>query len=363
MLGLIVNPIAGLGGPAGLNGSDGADILSRALERGARPGAVARAGRAMRAFAGACPVVTGPGVLGAEAIADGATVEVVAMTVADDASDTRRLAEAMKGRVDLILFAGGDGTARDIAGVVGEAVPILGIPAGVKMHSAIFARNPESAGRGAAEFLKADRARTQRAEVLDIDEAARREGRLSTSLYGVVRTPDAAQVLQGAKAGGGGGLGELDAALGIYVAGMDPDTLYLLGPGTTMAALKARLAGCAGSLLGVDAARGGEIVAANASERDLVALLEGASRARIALSVVGGQGFLLGRGNQQISPRVLRRVGLDNIDVFCASEKLARLSPAVLSVDTGDSRLDAELAGYRPVMTGANKSQVVRIAA
>lgn len=360
VLGLIVNPFAGLGGTVALKGSDGSEIVAQALAAGAKPLAGTRAARAMAAFrrdsGGA--VLTGPGALGAEAAPE---ADVLALTPSGDASDTTRLVAAMRGRVDLILFAGGDGTARDVAAANVTGIPILGIPAGVKMHSGVFARTPERAGQVAAAFLSTATERTEAAEIMDIDEGARRQGRLSAHLFGMAQTPAGPAAHQGPKSPGLSGVAEVDAALADYVRRMDPATLYLIGPGSTMAALKDRLGG--GTLLGVDAALGGEIVARDLTEAGLLELLDRDRPARIVLTVIGGQGFLLGRGNQQFSPRVIDTVGPDAIDVICAASKLAALTPQELAVDTGDAALDAALTGFRPIITGPGRQQVVRVAA
>ena len=360
VLGLIVNPFAGLGGTVALKGSDGAEIVARALAAGAQPLAGLRAARAMEAFRrdGGGAVLTGPAALGAEA-APGA--EVLPLTPAGDATDTSRIVAAMQGRVDLILFAGGDGTARDVAAANTGGTPILGIPAGVKMHSGVFARTSERAGQVAAAFLSGPADRTEAAEIMDIDEDARRQGRLSAHLFGMAQTPAGPSAHQGPKSPGLSGLAEVDAALAEYVRRMDSETLYLIGPGSTMAALKDRLGG--GTLLGVDAALGGEIVARDVTEAGLLELLDRDGPARIVLTVIGGQGFLLGRGNQQFSPRVIAAVGPDAVDVICAASKLAALNPQELAVDTGDAALDAALSGFRQIITGPGRQQVVRVAA
>ena len=361
VLGLVVNPLAGLGGAVALKGSDGAAIVARALKAGAVPQAGVRATRAMAAFQrdGGGPTLTGPGDLGADAAP---WADVVPLSPTGTAQDTAGLVAAMQGRVALILFAGGDGTARDVIAANRTDIPVLGIPAGVKMHSGVFARTPERAGQVAASFLASDARRVETAEVMDVDEEARRAGRLSAQLHGTARTPAGPSAHQGPKAGSGGdGLAEIDAALAEYAREMKEDTLYLIGPGMTMAALKDRLGG--GTLLGVDAARGGEIVARDLTEAAILALLEAAGDARIVLTVIGGQGFLLGRGNQQLSPRVVDRVGPGAIDVICPASKLAALTPQELAVDTGDAALDRGLSGFRQIITGARRRQVVRVAA
>lgn len=357
-LGLIINPVAGLGGAMGRKGSDETDIARRATAEGRVSQAPLRAARALAAFRAQsdAPVLAGP-VLpdgdAAQAFGPGALTQT--------AKDTLATVKAMQGQVDLILFAGGDGTARDICAANETGIPILGIPSGVKMQSGVFARSPERAGQLSAAFLADPRRRTEMVEILDLDEAARRDGRLSAQLYTVARTPlDRQGARQNPKAGSTDPVGDLDAALAAYVAEMEPDTLYILGPGTTMKALKDRLGG--GSLLGVDLAEGGRLTGIDLDDTALLARVRG-RRVRIVLTVVGGQGFLLGRGNQQISSQVLRAAGLPPIDVICGAEKLAGLTPQELTIDTGDPTLDGTLAGYWPVITGAGRKQVVRVVA
>ncbi|MGR3504076.1 ATP-NAD kinase family protein [Pseudaestuariivita sp.] len=359
-LGFLVNPYAGLGGPLGQKGSDDPRLVAVAQEGGTPLSALSRAERAAAAFLQSShghTVVTGPGQLGQSCVPSAEVVSVPDVTHA--AADTRAVVEAMQGRVDLILFCGGDGTARDVAAANRTGIPVLGVPAGVKMHSGVFARSPERAGQAAAAFLNAPGHPVELVEVLDIDEEARRRGRLSARLFSVVRSPVASGVRQNPKAGNGDMVAEVDAALGDYVRRMRPGCLYVLGPGTTMSALKDRLGG--GTLLGVDLAQDKDIIARDLSEDQLLAHLEARAEARIVLTVVGGQGFLLGRGNQQISSRVIERVGPDRIDVICAIDKLNALEPQELTVDTGDTALDARLSGYCQVATGPGRRQVVRV--
>lgn len=357
-IGFVVNPYAGIGGALALKGSDDSALAARARAGDVALTAPARAARGLAAM-GAQPsdIVTGPGPLGADLIPGAEVLDLPPLR--HGAEDTKALVTAMQDRVALILFCGGDGTARDVADANPAGLPLLGIPAGVKMHSGVFARSPERAGQIAAEVLADPRHPIELVEILDIDEAARARGQLSAQIFAVARSPVARGARQSPKAGGGDLLAEMDAAIATYVRAMTPGCSYLLGPGTTMAALKDRLGG--GTLLGVDLARDGTIVARDLDEAGLLAAVAETKTARIVLTVVGGQGFILGRGNQQISARVIERVGARNIDVLCQSAKLAALSPQELTIDTGDPQLDAQMAGYWPIITGPGRQQVLKV--
>jgi predicted polyphosphate/ATP-dependent NAD kinase len=273
--------------------------------------------------------------------------------------DTRAAARAMAERhVDLILYAGGDGTTRDIVDAIGTTVPIIGIPTGVKMHSATFATTPEAAADVAAAHLGAAAPRCRDAEVLDVDEHALREGIVSSRLYAVACVPeDDGRRVQAPKARSLPGTPALDALCRAIAA--ECEGLVIFGPGTTTQRVLAHL-GHDGTLLGVDAVDGGAVVGRDLTEEQLLELLED-RRARLVVGVVGGQGALFGRGNQQLSPAVLRRIGLDRIDVVGAEEKLLSLDPAALRVDTGDPALDAELAGFRRVRVAPNRFLVLTV--
>jgi predicted polyphosphate/ATP-dependent NAD kinase len=301
------------------------------------------------------------------AVAQGLDTEALPTTErrgVTSAADTRSAAgEIARRGVELILFAGGDGTARDIHDVVGDRVPVLGIPTGVKMHSAVFATSPEGAGDVAASFLAGtgDR-RLREAEIVDVDEDAVRSGGISTRLYGAVAVPDDRRRIQPAKAASVvSDEADLEAVCRQVAASMDPRRVYVLGPGTTTRRVMRHL-GLEKTLLGVDAVRAGRLVGADLGERELLALLDGQA-ATLLVGVVGGQGFLLGRGNQQLSPRVLRQIGLENIEVIAGLRKLLTLDPPRLCVDTGDAELDAELAGYRRVHVAPRRDLVYHVAA
>lgn len=362
-LGVIVNPIAGMGGRVGLKGTDGAAILARARALGATPISGQRATRALAELTSRpFEVLAPPGTMGALPCAEAGLDCTVLHDIIMDAAGTRAAAHAMaEAGVALILFAGGDGTARDIADVVGTAVPLLGIPTGVKMQSAIFATSPAAAGRLAARFLT-EGTNLREAEVLDLDEDALREGRVRPRLHGVATVPEERTLMQAGKAGAAvPDDAALDALARRLIAEMDRERLYLLGCGTTMRRVKHAM-GFEGTLMGVDVALGSRLLAADVGERQLLQLTE-VTPATAILSVTGGQGFLLGRGNQQFSPAVLRRLGRQNIIVVAGALKLAALDPACLHVDTGEADTDAMLGGYIAVRTAPDRSAMLRIAA
>ncbi|WP_209022040.1 NAD(+)/NADH kinase [Nocardioides sp. 503] len=360
-LGLVVNPVAGMGGAVGLHGTDD-DSLALARERGAVPVAPARAARAVARLHELAPrlsVVAAGGQMGADHLAGvGWEVRTLPAPVGDsDADDTRSAVAAMVAAgVRLVLFVGGDGTARVVADAAGE-VPVLGVPAGVKMHSGVFGTTPEGAAVAAARYLaEPGRFPTRNAEVVDRDAAG------DVRLFGTVRVPAVPAGVQHPKGASAGGADDA-AALGREVAAESrPGCLYLLGPGTTVAAVNAAL-GLPASALGVDAVLDGCLLARDASEAELLVLLAQHPRARLVLGVVGGQGFLLGRGNQQLSPAVLRAVGLEHLDVLAVPAKVAALAEPVLHIDIDDADLAAHLVGYRRVRTGRARSTVLRVVA
>ncbi|MGI8335767.1 ATP-NAD kinase family protein [Actinomadura scrupuli] len=364
-LGLVVNPIAGMGGRVGLHGTDGS-AWEAALRRGASVVAPHRARRALdrlHRLAPEVPVLTVEGPMGSDHLTgDGWTVRTLRGRTGGGpttAADTREAVRAMaESGVSLVLFVGGDGTARDVVGVVGTSVPVLGVPSGVKMHSGVFATGPEAAGETVAAYV-ADPARAGcvDAEVVDLADGD------APRMFGVAKVPNARGSLQRAKAFSTGTDDADLVALGREVAGeMPADRLYLLGPGTTVAHVNAAL-GLPASLLGVDAVLGGRLLAADASETELLSLLRRHRPATLVLGVVGGQGFLLGRGNQQISAAVLDAVGTGNLEILAARGKVAALDPPTLRIDVGDEQAATPLTGYRKVRTGRGRSTVLRIVA
>ena len=366
-VGLIVNPIAGMGGSVGLKGTDGAGMAEEALRRGASPQAGPRTCRAMELFARRAPgttVFAAAGQLGAawlrELDLDLRLVEFGSET--GSARDTQAAAAAMAD-CDIVVFAGGDGTARDVAGSLPNGTPMLGIPCGVKMHSGVFALTPEAAGALLADvclFPHNTRWR-QDAEIVDIDEAALRAGHLAPQLYGVATVPAANNRMQAAKGGPRTDPDQaLEAAAAEVAASMEPGSLYLIGPGTSAGAV-ARAAGHEPTLLGVDALCDGRMVARDASAAELEAAAQD-RRVRIVLGVTGRQGFLLGRGNQQIGPKLIASAGREGLIVLASPDKLAALAPPILWIDTGDPALDASLCGFVRVRTGWRRETMMRIA-
>ena len=363
----MVNPIAGMGGGVGLKGTDTPAILREARARGAVPRAGARMETVLRALArtdAPFALLAAPGAMGEEsAKAAGLRPAVIGPRLAGEtaAADTCAAARAMEASgARPILFAGGDGTARDMAAAVAGRVPVIGVPAGVKMHSAVYATSPRAAADLALRTL-AGAFETCEREVMDIDESAFRGGVVSARLYGYLRVVYAPTLVQNVKTGSVNGEPAALRRVAAQVAHrMEAGRLYAMGPGTTIRAVMEAL-GLPKTLLGVDLVRDGALLAADADEAGILRALAGGPGA-VVVTPIGGQGHFLGRGNQQIGARVVRAVGPGNVIVASTPEKLAALCGSTLHVDTGDPALDRALAGWRRVLTGSGEA-VCRVAA
>ncbi|HET7323051.1 MAG TPA: ATP-NAD kinase family protein [Halococcus sp.] len=354
-VGFVVNPIAGMGGRVGLKGTDGKVVEAR--ERGAEPRAPERARDALDSLAAHgkdIELLVAGGEMGESvARAVGFGFEVVnnppEETTADDTREAvRRFANE---DVDLVLFVGGDGTAVDVTETLEELdskIPVLGVPAGVKIYSSVFAVSPRAAGRIAATFE-----RTESREVNDIDEDTYREGEVHTQLKAIAEVP-VAEEIQSSKQLSGGSVETLAAGV---ADGVEPGTTYVLGPGSTLGAIK-REFGFKGTPLGVDVYRaneeGGEVLVRDGSADEILDNL--GERNVIVVSPIGGQGFVFGRGNQQISPAVLRE---SDIEIVASRRKLDGIG--VLRVDTGDASLDDELRGWRKVRIGRVERRLMKV--
>ncbi|MGM0591060.1 MAG: ATP-NAD kinase family protein [Halobacteriota archaeon] len=371
-IGVVVNPIAGMGGRVGLKGTDGQ--VERARSLGATPRAPARARRTLAALADLAPattILTYGGSMGEDVAREVGLDPVVVGTPEGErtsAVDTRTAVSAfLEAGVDLVLFVGGDGTAADVAAALeGSDVPMLGAPAGVKVYSSVFAVSPEDAGEIAVTFQ-----RTEPREVLDIDEDAYRAGEVNPELRAVVDVP-VAEDLQASKQLGGG---TIEALVEGFIDDVEPGVTYVLGPGSTVGALK-RALGFEGTPLGVDVWRAvpvaesdagadteangdrghwrGDLLVADASEREILDVL--GDENVVVVSPIGGQGFVFGRGNHQISPAVIRKSALE---IVASRSKLDDIG--ALRVDTDDPELDAELRGWTRVRVGRFERRMMQI--
>ena len=348
-IGLVANPIAGMGGRVGLKGTDGK--VDEARARGAAPRAPDRARRMLSRLADHSPEITlsaaGDPMGASLAREAGFEPTVVSEPTGETTVDDTRTAIAgfVDRAVDLVVFVGGDGTAADVAETLADTeIPMLGVPAGVKVYSAVFAVSPEDAADIIVSFE-----RTERREVMDIDEDDYREGEVTPELRAVAWVP-VTEELQSSKQLGGGTVDALAAGI---ADGVDPETTYVLGPGSTVGAIKAAL-GFEGSPIGVDVWRDGELLVQDGSEREILDSL--GENNVIVVSPIGGQGFVFGRGNPQLSPAVIRRC---SVEIVASRSKLDGLS--VLRVDTDDPALDAELRGWRKIRVGRFERRMMKL--
>ncbi|MCX6651567.1 MAG: ATP-NAD kinase family protein [Methanomassiliicoccales archaeon] len=357
LVGLIINPVAGMGGSVALKGTDGG-AYREALRRGAVPVARGRALRALSRVGGEVRFLTAAGEMGAAVLSElGYEFEVVHANEGETGpEDTRKACtEFLERKVELIVFCGGDGTARDVMDSVGEKVPVIGVPSGVKMHSAVFANTPEEAGDAVRSFVEG--APTRLAEVMDVDEEAFRAGELKAHLYGYLRVPEGGSMQPPKGATYGTSDDEQKAVIAEFVVeDMEPGTLYVLGPGTTTKAVADRM-GQPKTLLGVDVYLNGKLLQADASEDDLLRLVRG-EKVALIITPIGRQGFVFGRGNQQISAKVIEAIGLEYVQVIATPAKLRETS--CLRSDSGDVDIDRKMSGYQKVLVGYSQYRMVR---
>ncbi|WP_019227455.1 ATP-NAD kinase family protein [Sedimentibacter sp. B4] len=368
-IGIIVNPVAGMGGKVGLKGSDGEEILAKAIELGAKPEcpdkAVVAISQIKQFEDDTLEIYTYPNEMGENEVrACGLEPIVINHMHSSNTKpeDTIRAAKEMyEIGVDLILFAGGDGTARNIMDAVGDRIAVLGIPGGCKIHSAVYAINPKTAGKLVLKFLQGKVKDLRLSEVMDIDEDAFREGVVNARLYGYMKVPYDTKMVQNLKSGRAAGE---EAALDLvsrYIAfNMEKDVLYIMGTGSTVRGVMDKLK-LKNTLLGVDLVCNNQVITNDVNENTILSYLDKYSKAKIVITVIGGQGYLFGRGNQQISHRVIRKVGLDNILIIATKNKMYSLFGQSLLVDTGDEVLNSELSGYARVIVGYDESVMFKV--
>ncbi len=375
-VGFLLNPIAGMGGRVGLKGTDG--VVEDAIALGARRTAHLKAGEALNELGRLIAAsgldieiswLTCAGDMGAISLRSAGFSRFEIVHRAERQSDERDTKAAAKTflerKVDLILFCGGDGTARDLCDVVGERAPLLGIPAGVKMYSGVFGMTPTRTAEILLGFLEGRLTVTQ-ADILDLDEEKYRQGEWAVRLFYSALTPYEPTLTPAAKML----IAETsDADVKREIASYlleeiraDRTTLFLLGPGSTVRSIGDAL-GIEKTLLGIDAIAGDEVVGRDLSERQISGLLDRYPRCKLVLSPIGAQGFVLGRGNLQLSPEVIRRIGVESIIVVATPAKLARTP--VLRFDTGDTTLDLELTagGYLSVVIGYRLHRMAKVQA
>jgi predicted polyphosphate/ATP-dependent NAD kinase len=372
-LGFIINPIAGIGGSVALKGSDGDGIAEQALALGATAKANQRASLALSIllpYRDDIIVYCANDLMGEmTAQALGFKTQVVFQTDKPEhttAEDTENTVKALLAEhVDILLFAGGDGTARNVCKIVGDKFPVLGIPAGCKIHSGVYAVTPKAAGRVVEMMLTNQLVTLIEADVMDIDESLFREGIVKAKRYGEMQIPAELRYVQAVKSGGK----ELDELvlqdIAAHVINEMDDELFVIGSGSTTAFLMEELA-LDNTLLGVDLVEQQHLIASDVTEPQLwqaITLAKADNKTiKLVITLIGGQGHIFGRGNQQLSSRVIRAIGKDNILIIATKAKLTALASRPLIADTGDSDLDIELSGYLPVITGYNDQVLYPVA-
>lgn len=377
-VGLIINPVAGIGGRVALKGSDGDDIQQIAIQRGAIALSSQRAEQTLeliRQYKDKLQIYTASGEMGENLSKRlGFSTTVVNQvspdhTVASDTEDT--VIACLQQGIDLLVFAGGDGTARNIyhalQNVESSSVdlltipPVIGVPAGCKIHSSVYAVTPAHAGELLALLIKGRALALTEASVMDIDEEAFRHDRVKARLHGYLQVPAENQFMQSMKEGG---IAHEEIALqdiaAFMVETMQEDCLYLIGSGTTPKAILDEMQ-LPATLLGIDAVINHQLLASDLNEQQILKLLDEYKNVRLIITVIGGQGHVFGRGNQQISPQVIKRLTMKNIDIISTAEKIHSLDGQPMRVDTGDETLNKSLYGMVPVITGYDEKTLYRI--
>jgi len=369
-MGFIVNPVAGMGGRVGLKGTD--NTLREAIAKGAEPIAPKRATEFLQKLkenmtGKTLEVLTCPSTMGEkEAKTASLTAQILPMKIGKETTveDTKAAVRLLiKAKADLIVFVGGDGTAKDIFDAMHgcEKVPVMGVPSGVKMYSGIFAVNPSDAVDVVVAFAE-NQAGITDFEIMDADEKAIRDDAFNVKLHGYLKGPFLPAHIQGSKQISPETVDEKDnqnAIARFIVEEMPSHATWILGPGTTVERI-ADLLGIEKTVLGVDIYKNGKVIL-DVDEKRILKEAEDWENTWIVLSPIGHQGILLGRGNQQISPEIVKHVGRQRILVVATKNKLQNIEGSVLRVDTGDAETDEMLRGYGRVVTDYREWRLVQI--
>lgn len=369
-LGLVINPVAGIGGSVALKGSDG--MVQRAQQLGAIPLAQVRVRSALEILQDSSEqfvVYAAAHDMGEYVCRDlGFNVSVIGQNNAGatTAADTENAVHSLLQQgIDLLVFAGGDGTARNVYdAMMGEQeknrVPVLGIPAGCKIHSAVYAVTPQHAGELLSKLIRGRALALQEASVMDIDEDAFRHDIVKARRYGALNVPAENEYMQGMKEGGATQEELILQEIAAYIIdNMASDVVYFIGSGRTPKAIMDALQ-LDSTLLGIDAVLNRKLLAKDVSEKQILEIIT-AYPAKIVLTIIGGQGHLFGRGNQQYSPAVLRAMARENILIIAAPEKIHALHGKPIRVDTGDAELDKSWHGMVKIISGYDGQTLYRV--
>ena len=371
-IGLIINPVAGMGGTVALKGSD--EVIDKALALGAKPKSNDRAHLAFSQIAqyrDNIEIITAPSLMGESlckslgfdysCIAFNSNTTLTSELQSSDANHTLEAASLIKAAgVDCLVFVGGDGTARNIYSTVGDDFPVLGVPAGVKIHSGVYAITPTAAGKVLELMVTNQLVSVMERDVMDIDESLFRDGIVKAKRYGEMLVPAELRYMQAVKMGGKESDELVLADIAADVMRQVDDELVIMGSGSTTEFIMEEM-GLDNTLLGVDVVREQSLVASDVSAQRLLELIDGQASVKLVVTLIGGQGHVFGRGNQQLSPDVIRAVGRDNIIIVATKTKLQALEQRPLLVDTGDAQLDKELSGFVKVTTGYNDYVMVQM--
>jgi len=371
VVGLIINPFAGIGGAVALKGSDGEETRAKALAMGAEPKAQLRAGLALEVltpYRDKLEFVTCEGAMGAQQLAQhGFRYRSVYSQETKNSSglDTQQAVRKIQQQgVDIIVFAGGDGTARDVYQAVDEQQLVLGIPAGVKIHSGVYAVSPKAAGRVLENIVTGKLSSIKAADVMDIDEALFRQGTVKARRFGEMLIPAELEYVQAVKMGGKESDELVLADIAAEVIERADDEHLIMGSGSTVAAIMEDMQ-LQNTLLGIDWVHQQQLLASDLTEQQLYERLcqLDAGQVKLVITVIGGQGHIIGRGNQQLSARVLDKIGRDNLWVVATKNKLEALQGRPLLIDSGDDSLDQQWSGLLSVITGYHDEVLVRLEA
>ncbi len=358
-IGLLINPIAGLGGELAQKGSDNLTISLSSLPQSRANQRCYQTLKLLQMYAPQLHFYCATGLMGQDILTElGFETQIVYHSpTTTQAQDTILVAQALMAQpIDILLFVGGDGTARNLCEAQ-VSKPVLGIPAGVKMHSGVFALNPESAAEVIIKLITGAGVAVEQAEVRDLDELALQQGKVQAKFYGELTIPVDTKLIQQMKCASPESDELVQTEIAAFVAeNLQADVLYLFGVGSTCAAIMAQL-GYEHTLLGFDALLNGELVAKDLDSRAIWQWVQHYPT-KIILTATGGQGVLIGRGNQQLTPQVLRHVGRDNLWVVASPQKLQQLQGRALVLDTGDAELNQAWQGLIKVTTGYQQEQL-----